>query len=92
MPEIEYENDVVIRKVRHDGEIQWKGKMIYVSEALAGEPIGLKQKDNHLWEIRFSFHTLGTLDESAGKIKREVNKRRNRAGNGLPSGKSKVRD
>ena len=35
---------------------------------LHGEPLALKQKDEHLWEIRFSSHSLGALNEIAGKI------------------------
>jgi hypothetical protein len=57
-----------VRKVRHNGEIKWKGKLIYVSEALAGEPIALKRKDEHLWEIRASFYPLGVLNELVGRI------------------------
>lgn len=68
IPKIEYAHDVIVRKVRHNGEIKWKGKLIYVSEALAGEPIALKRKDEHLWEIRFSFYSLGVLNELVGRI------------------------
>ena len=76
VPKIEYANDVSVRKVRHNGEIKWKGKLIYVSEALAGEPVALKQKEEHLWEIRFSFYPLGVLNELAGKIMPLSNKKR----------------
>ena len=68
IPKIEYGHDVIVRKVRHNGEIKWKGKLIYVSEALAGEPIALKRKDEHLWEIRASFYPLGVLNELVGRI------------------------
>ena len=65
---VEYAHDVIVRQVRHNGEIKWKGKLIYVSEALAGEPVALKQKEEHLWEIRFSFYPLGVLNELVGEI------------------------
>lgn len=67
-PSVEYDSDVIVRQVHNKGEIKWKGSLIYVSEALAGEPVALKQLDNNLWEIRFSFHHLGILDERTGKI------------------------
>lgn len=67
-PKVEYGDDVIVRRVRHSGEMKWKGGFIYVSEALAGEPVALKQKDEHLWEIRFSSHSLGALNEITGKI------------------------
>ena len=74
IPNVEYGNNVVVRKVRHNGEIQWKGNMIYVSEALVGEPIALEQKEEHLWEIKFSFHPLGVLNEVTGNITCNANR------------------
>lgn len=68
IPEVKYAHNVVVRQVRHNGEIKWKGKLIYVSEALAGEPVALKQKRENLWEIRFSFYPLGLLNELVGQI------------------------
>ncbi len=68
IPEIAYHGDFIVRHVRHNGEIRWNGEFIYVSEALAGEPVALKQKDEHLWEIRFSSYPLGVLNELTMKI------------------------
>lgn len=69
IPEITYIGDYLIRKVRHNGEIKWKGEKVYVSQALVGEPVALKQKDQHLWEIRYSTYVLGMLDELNMKIR-----------------------
>ena len=68
MPKVEYHGDVIVRQVRHNGQIRWKGELVYISEALAGEPVALKQKSEHLWEIRFSSYPLGVLDELTGII------------------------
>jgi len=76
VPEVEYGHDVIVRQVRRNGEIRWKGELIYVSEALAGERVALKQKNEHLWEVRFSFHPLGVLNELTGKTMPLVNQRR----------------
>ena len=76
MPKVEYHGDVIVRQVRHNGEIRWKGELIYLSEALAGEPVALKQKGEHLWEIRFSFHPLGVLNELTGKVMPLLSKQR----------------
>jgi putative transposase len=67
-PKVEYDHGDVTRQVRSNGEIKWKGTFIYVSEALVGEPIALHQRDDHLWEVWFSSHFLGTLNELTGKI------------------------
>jgi transposase InsO family protein len=68
LPDVEYDSSFAVRKVRHNGEIKWKGQMIYVSQALAGEPVGLLQTDDGIWQASFSFHRLGTLDDRTGKI------------------------
>jgi putative transposase len=68
VPRVEYHGDVIARQVRHNGEIRWRGGLIYVSEALAGESVALKQKGEHLWEVRFSSYPIGILNELNGKI------------------------
>ncbi len=60
------------RRVRSNGEIKWRGSLLYLSAALAGEPVGVEPLvlEDGLREVRFGFHLLGLLDERAGKIKR----------------------
>jgi len=65
---IEYGADRLVRQVHNQGCIKWKGRYLFVSEALIGEPVGLKPIDNHLWEVYFSFKPLGILDETTGRI------------------------
>lgn len=81
IPEVEYGREYTIRQVRTNGCIRWKGGLTYVSEALVGEPIGLKQIDDGGWELKFSFHPLGILNERTGKI---VSKSRSKPGKVLP--------
>jgi len=68
LSEVQYESGVTVRQVRHNGEIKWRGELIYVSEVLAKEPVGLKPIDDHKWEVRYSFHRLGVLDEKTKNI------------------------
>lgn len=68
LPPIEYDHEVTVRQVRHSGEIKWQGHLIYVSDILVKEPIGLKPIDEALWELRYGFHLLGILDEKTRKI------------------------
>ncbi len=67
--------EVEVRSVRHNGEMKWRGQRLYVSEVLAKEPVALRQIDNHLWELRFSFHFLGYLDERTMTISTPRHKR-----------------
>ena len=68
LPEVEYPSGVTVRRVRRTGEFKWRGRLIYLSTVLAKEPIGLLPCDNDRWEIRYSFHPLGVLDEPTHRI------------------------
>jgi transposase InsO family protein len=70
LPAIGYPSGIVVRQVRHNGEIKWHGDFIYLSQLLAQQPIGLKQIGPEQWEVRYSFHLLGVLDQRAHKIVR----------------------
>lgn len=65
---VEYDAGIIVRRVRYNGEIKWHGDLIYVSQVLAQEPLGLKQIDEQQWEVRYSFHRLGILDQRTKKI------------------------
>ena len=68
LPPIEYESGVLVRRVRHNGEIRWQGTLLYVSELLAKEPLGFKPRDQETWQVRYSFHQLGTFSERTKTI------------------------
>jgi putative transposase len=68
LPEVEYASWFTVRQVRHNGCIKWKGHFVYVSQVLAGEPIGLRQLSDTTWVVYFSFHLLGILDERLVKV------------------------
>jgi putative transposase len=68
LPEVEYSSCYKVRQVRQNGEIKWRGGKVYISKALAGEPVGLMQIGEGSWEIKYSFHPLGILDEKTFKI------------------------
>lgn len=68
VPQVEYGEGFVVRRVRSNGEIKWRGGRVYVSEALRGEAVGLRPRDNDCWDLYFSHLLLGILDERAGRI------------------------
>jgi hypothetical protein len=65
---VEYGNDVLVRYVRPNGEIRWAGELIYRSHVLAKDHVALKQIGETKWQIRYSFHLLGLLDERTKTI------------------------
>ena len=68
LPPVQYGPGITVRRVRYNGEIKWYGNLIYVAQILAQEPLGLRQIDQEQWEVRYSFHLLGILDQRAKKI------------------------
>jgi len=75
-PEVEYPSGFVVRMVRHSGEIKWRGKLVWASEMLTGEPVGLYQVDNDRWTVYFGMVKLGELDERTGRIERPESHRK----------------
>lgn len=68
LPPIEYEAGITVRRVRHNGEVRWQGRLLYVAEVLAKEPLGFKPLEDETWEVRYSFHRLGIWDPRTHEI------------------------
>ena len=62
-PDLIYPGHYEIRRVRLKGEIKWRGRMLFVSETLSGQRIGLEETDDGLWSLRFGPLLLGRYDE-----------------------------
>ena len=62
LPEMDYDGSFQVRRVKRNGEISWKGRRWYLSEALAGERIGLLERDERYMEVYLGEFRLGLLD------------------------------
>ncbi len=69
LPEIEYPDPWIIRKVKQQGHIKLHGHEIYLTKSLAGEHVGLELIDDHRWLIYFGILKLGILD---GRLQRVI--------------------
>ena len=69
---LEYDTTMEVRSVRPNGQIKWKGDLLYASEVLAGANIGLLEVGEALWSIHFGGVQIGFLD---GLSKRVQNSR-----------------
>jgi transposase InsO family protein len=63
-----YRADEAVRRVRSNGEIKWGGDLIFVSECLAGEPVGISETESGDWLVRFASVPLGTIARKTGKL------------------------
>lgn len=66
----EYPSGFEVRRVRSNGQIKWRGRHIFVSEALIGEPIALQPIDEARWQVLFCTMRLGVINERLGVIER----------------------
>ena len=56
-----YDGDVAVRRVRSNGQIKWAGELIFVGEALIGEPVGVVETDAGDWLVRYADVELGYI-------------------------------
>lgn len=62
-----YPADALVRRVRSNGEIRWQGNLVFLSEALIGEVVGVVETPVG-YEVHFGPITLGRLDHSGERI------------------------
>jgi transposase InsO family protein len=61
--------DQKVRRVRSNGEIKLDGKLIFIGEALIGEPVGLLEQDDG-WTVSYGPITLGTIVYRDDRLRR----------------------
>jgi len=64
-----YDADHQVRRVRTDGTIKWRGTLVPISTALAGEPIGLAELDGGDWVVRFADIALGVVERASNDFR-----------------------
>lgn len=68
LPEPEYPAYFEVRWVSKIGVVNWKRKRIFVSTALAHEPLGFEHVADDLWSVFFGTLLLGRLTESEARL------------------------
>lgn len=51
-----------VRRVRPNGQIKWQGQLVFVSEAMRREVVGLAETERGDWLVRFMHLELGRID------------------------------
>lgn len=62
VPELDYGDDVVVRRVSQQGSLKWSGERTFVSEIFAYEWMGLRALDERYFEVLYGPVTVGFLD------------------------------
>ena len=70
LAEPDYPSDAMSREVRQNGEIKWRGKLVGVSTALAGETVCVEETEQGEWQVRFYALPLGVIDAKTNRLRR----------------------
>ena len=65
----DYADDACVRRVRRHGTVKWRGDEVFVSELLAGEPVGLLPIADDVWLVKYGPLVLGTMKGRQGFIR-----------------------
>ena len=68
LPAVEYPTGYLRRMVGKRGEMYWRGRRIFVSEVLGGEPVGLEAIDDGIYRVWFSTLELGRFDVRENRV------------------------
>lgn len=68
--EVRYPVDMTVRRVRSNGQIKWQGGFVYLSQALTGELVGLRQETERHWAVYFGPLKPCLLDHATGQTVR----------------------
>ena len=64
LPPIAYDDELTVRTVKTSGQIQLSNRLIFVSQALAGERIALRPtRIDGIWQVQFCHQVMGLLDQ-----------------------------
>ena len=68
--DLDYGPDVLVRRIRSNGEIRWNASLLFVSEAIIGETVAISERPDGHWLIRFADVPLGLIDRKTATLAR----------------------
>ncbi len=58
-----------VRRVKRTGQIKWRGELVFVSEAVRGELVGLAETERGDWTVRFMHVELGRIERTTRRFR-----------------------
>jgi transposase InsO family protein len=62
LPAITYPDSMRVRQVKNSGEIRLFNKLLYLSQSLSGQPVGIEQIDEDYSRVWYCSYLLGCVD------------------------------
>ncbi len=78
--EPDYPDEAAVRRVRTNGCIKWAGDLVFVSEALIGEPVAVEETEEGERLVRYGDVELGFIDKNGRLRRRKLEKPRRACG------------
>ena len=79
VPELEYDEDVAVRRISQQGSLKWKGERTFISEIFGQEWLGLRALDERYQEVCYGPIVVGYLDTFRHGFHRRLNLRQRRS-------------
>ena len=70
LPPIEYPGHFAVREITAAGTFRFKGKLLFLSNALRHYPVGLEEVEDGIWSVYFCHVLLARIDERTGTLNR----------------------
>jgi len=62
LPAIEYDTDFAVRLVHESGRVKLKRRRYFIGRAFAGEPVGLLQVGESVWDVYYGHQRIAQID------------------------------
>ncbi len=62
LPPIEYDSEFEVRRVKGNGRIRLKSRHFFVGKAFSGDPVGLRQIGEHVWDVYYCHQRVVRID------------------------------
>jgi transposase InsO family protein len=62
LPAIEYDTDLEVRLVHESGKVKLKKRRYFIGRAFAGEPVGLLQTGESVWDVYYCHQRIAQID------------------------------
>lgn len=72
LPEPDYPTEAVVRQVRSNGEIKWRGDFIHLCSSLAGEAVAIEEIEGGYWQVSFFNVPIGIIDQKTPQLRRSA--------------------
>jgi transposase InsO family protein len=61
--EPDYADAQIVRRVRSNGDIKWRGERLFLSQTLIGEPVGIRETEQGVFQVCYGPIILGTINQ-----------------------------